>query len=160
MDEKRADRTVATNRKARFDYFVVESFEVGIVLFGTEIKSIREGALNLRDGYAKIEGNELWLCNVHISPYEKGSIYNKDPLRPRKLLIRKAQLWRLLSKTREKGFTLVPLKVYIKEGRWAKVELALAKGKLSGDKREDEAERDAKREMDRARRRVSEREAD
>lgn len=149
------DKTVAQNRKARHDYFIVESFETGIVLYGTEIKSVREGHANLKDGYASIENGELWLYNVHISPYDKGSFYNKDPLRPRKLLVHKTEIRRLLQKTREKGLTLVPLKIYIKQGRWAKCELAIAKGKQLHDKRDAAAERDAEREIDRAMRRMA-----
>ena len=147
------DKTVAQNRKARHDYFIVDSFETGMVLAGTEIKSLRDGHANLKDGFARIDNGELWLYNVHISPYEKGSYYNKEPLRPRKLLIHKSELRRLFQKTREQGLTLVPLKLYIKGGRWAKCELALAKGKQLHDKRDAAAERDASREMDRAVRR-------
>lgn len=147
------DKTVAQNRRARHEYFIVDSFETGIVLSGTEIKSMRDGHANLKDGFARVENGELWLYNVHISPYEKGSIYNKDPLRPRKLLVHKQEIRRLLEKTREKGFTLVPLKIYLKEGRWAKVELGVAKGKQLHDKRDTAAARDAEREMERAVRR-------
>jgi len=146
------NKVVARNRKAIHDYFILETYEAGIVLTGTEIKSVREGRVNLRDGYAKIEGGELWLYNVHISPYERGSFYNHDPLRPRKLLLRKEEIKRLLGKTKEKGLTLVPLSVYIKDNRWAKVEVALAKGKKQYDKRAAIAERDAQRAMERARR--------
>ena len=143
------DISVARNRKARHDFFIVDSFEVGIVLSGTEIKSIREGHVNLKDGYARIENGELWLYNVHISPYEKGSYYNKEPMRKRKLLAKRAEISRLFSKTREKGYTLIPLGMYIKEGKRAKIELALAKGKQEHDKRHSIAERDAQREMQR-----------
>ena len=143
---------VARNRKATHDYFILETYEAGIVLTGTEIKSVREGRINLRDGYAKIDSGELWLYNVHISPYERGSFYNHDPLRPRKLLLRREEIKRLLGKTKEKGLTLVPLSVYIKDNRWAKVEVALAKGKKQYDKRAAIAERDAQRAMERARR--------
>lgn len=143
------DKSVAQNRKARHEYFIIDSLETGIVLSGTEIKSIREGQVNLKDGFAKIENGELWLYNVHISPYEKGSYYNKEPLRPRKLLAHKQEVRKLLAKTREKGFTLIPLKMYLKEGRWAKVELGIAKGKQLHDKRDTAAARDAAREMDR-----------
>ena len=128
------DKTVAQNRKARHEYFIIDSFETGIVLSGTEIKSVRDGRVNLKDGFAS-------------------TIYNKDPLRPRKLLVHKADIRRLVEKTREKGFTLVPLKMYLKEGRWAKIELAVAKGKQLHDKRDSAAERDAAREIDRAVRR-------
>ncbi len=146
------NKVVARNRKATHDYFILETYEAGIVLTGTEIKSVREGRINLRDGYAKIDSGELWLYNVHISPYERGSFYNHDPLRPRKLLLRREEIKRLLGKTKEKGLTLVPLSMYIKDNRWAKVEVALAKGKKQYDKRAAIAERDAQRAMERARR--------
>ena len=145
-----ADRTVAQNRKARHDYFILETFECGIVLSGTEIKSVRDGKVNLKEGYALIRNGELWLVGVHISPYEKGSYYNHEPLRDRKLLMKKHEILRIFSKVREKGLTLDPLSVYLKEGRRAKVELALVKGKLLHDKRDSIAERDAKRDMERA----------
>jgi SsrA-binding protein len=144
------DKTVAQNRKARHDYFILDSLECGIVLTGTEIKSVRAGNLNLKDSYASIEKGELWLVGLHISPYEKGSYYNHEPERNRKLLINRHELVRLNGKIREKGLTLVPLSVYIKNGRRAKVELALAKGKTAYDKRDAIAERDVKREMARA----------
>ena len=144
-----ADRTVAKNRKARHDYFVLETFECGIVLTGTEIKSVRDGQVNLKEGYALIRNGELWLVGVHISPYEMGSYYNHEPLRDRKLLMKKNEILRLFSKVREKGLTLVPLSMYIKEGKRAKLELALVKGKLLHDKRDSVAERDAKRDMER-----------
>jgi SsrA-binding protein len=121
--------------------------ETGLVLYGTEIKSVREGKVNLRDGYAKVDGGELWLFNVHISPYEKGTIYNKDPMRPRKLLVRKKEILKLHSKTREKGLTLIPLSMYLKGGKRAKIELAVAKGRQVHDKRDAIAERDVEREM-------------
>lgn len=141
---------VAQNRKARHDYFILDTFECGVVLTGTEIKSVRAGRLNLKDGYASIKDGELWLLNVHISPYEKGSFYNHEPVRPRKLLIHKYEIMRLLGKVKEKGFTLVPLSVYIKDGRRAKVEIALVRGKSQHDKRDSIAERDAKRSMEKA----------
>ena len=146
-------KAVAQNRKARHDYFILETFECGIVLTGTEIKSVRDGRLNLKDGYAVVDKGELWLSGVHISPYEKGSYYNHEPERDRKLLVSKREIIRLQSKVREKGLTLVPLSVYIKENRWAKVEIALAKGKTLYDKRDDIAERDVKREIERTARR-------
>ena len=146
-------KIVAKNRKARFDYHIIETFEAGLVLTGTEIKSVREGSLNLKDGYAKIQDRELWLLNVHISPYEKGSYYNHDPVRPRKMLMSRAEIRRLSSKIQEKGLTLVPLSVYIKNGKYAKVEIALAQGKTHSDKRQTVAKRDANREMARALRR-------
>ncbi|MFA7621399.1 MAG: SsrA-binding protein SmpB [Aminobacteriaceae bacterium] len=147
------DHKVAQNRKARHDYFVLETFECGIVLTGTEIKSVRDGKINLKEGYALIKDGELWLTGVHISPYEKGSYYNHDPLRDRKLLMKKHEIVRLFSKVREKGLTLVPLSVYIKDGKRAKVELALARGKQLFDKRDAIAERDVKRSIERAVRR-------
>ncbi len=148
--QEKQDKTVAQNRSARHDYVVLDSFEAGVALSGTEIKSVRGGQVNLRDGYARIENGELWLMNVHISPYEKGSYYNKDPMRPRKLLVHKSQIYKLQSRTREKGLTLIPLKMYLKEGRLAKVEVAIAKGKQLHDKRDSIAQRDADREMARA----------
>ncbi len=144
------DKTVAQNRKARHDYFILESFECGIVLTGTEIKSIRAGNLNLKDSYASIENGELWLFGVHVSPYEKSTYIKYDPERDRKLLVHKRELIRLRNKIREKGLTLVPLSVYIKDGRRAKVELGLAKGKTTHDKRDAIADRDAKRNIGRA----------
>ncbi len=148
-----ANRTVAQNKKARHDYFILEAFECGIVLTGTEIKSVRDGRVNLKEGYALIRNGEVWLVGVHISPYEKGSYYNHEPLRDRKLLLKRGEILRLSSKVREKGLTLVPLSMYIKEGKHAKVELGLAKGKQLFDKREAIAERDVKRDMERAVRR-------
>jgi SsrA-binding protein len=139
---------IARNKKATFDYFILETYEAGLVLTGTEIKSVRAGRVNLKDGYARVTGTDVWLYNVHISPYEKGTHYNHDPLRPRKLLLRIEQIKRLIGKTREKGLTLVPLSMYLKENKWAKVELALVKGKAKHDKREAIAERDAKRAME------------
>jgi SsrA-binding protein len=124
--------------------------EVGVVLSGTEIKSVRAGSVNLRDGYARIDNGELWLYNVHISPYEKGTHYNKEPMRPRKLLARKKEILKLLIKTREKGLTLIPLSMYLKEGKRAKIELAIAKGKQAHDKRDAIAERDVEREINRS----------
>ena len=149
MPEK-ANKTVAQNRKARHDYFIVDAFECGIVLTGTEIKSVRAGNLNLKDSYASLDAGELWLVGMHISPYEKGTYYNHEPERRRKLLLHRHELLRLKGKVREKGLTLVPLSVYIKEGRRAKVELALARGRTAHDKRDAIADRDAKRDMARA----------
>ena len=141
---------MAQNRKARHDYFILGSFECGIVLTGTEIKSVRSGNLNLKDSYASIENGELWLFGVHISPYEKGTYYNHEPERDRKLLMHRHEITRLNSKLREKGLTLVPLSVYIKDGRRAKVELGLAKGRAEHDKRDMIADREAKRSIARA----------
>ena len=157
QDEAHQDKTVARNKKARHDYFILESMETGIVLSGTEIKSVRAGNVNIRDGYARVENGELWLYNVHISPYEKGTYYNKDPLRQRKLLAHRGQILKLQIKIREKGLTLVPLALYHKEGKRAKVELAIAKGKQQHDKRDSIAERDAEREIGRSMRERSKR---
>lgn len=147
MEGMQKDKTVAVNRKARHDYFIVDTIECGIVLTGTEIKSVRDGKVNLKDGYAKIEKGELWLMNVHISPYEKASWYQHDPRQNRKLLLHKAELRKLGSKIKEKGFTLVPLSMYLKGGRLAKVALGVAQGKTAHDKRDAIIERDAKRSM-------------
>jgi SsrA-binding protein len=137
------------NRKARHDYFIHEAYETGIELQGTEVKSLRAGRANLKDSYAEIRNGEVFIQHMHISPYEQGNIFNHDPLRPRRLLMHKAEIIKLFSKTREKGFTLVPLKVYFKKGR-AKLELALVSGKHTYDKRRDLADKTARREMERA----------
>ena len=137
------------NRKARHDYFIHEVVEAGLELKGTEVKSLRAGKANLKDSYAEIKNGEAFIRNFHISPYEQGNIFNHDPLRPRKLLLHKSEIVKLFSKTREKGFTLVPLKIYFKRGK-AKLELALASGKHNYDKRQDLAAKVAKRDMDRA----------
>lgn len=147
MNQERKNITV--NRKARHNYFIEETFEVGIVLTGTEVKSLRLGKGNLQDSYALITNNEIFLLNCHISPYDFGNRFNHDPLRTRKLLIHREEIRRLFSKTREKGLTLVPLQMYFDEKGRVKLELALAKGKKLYDKRDDIAERDAAREMDR-----------
>ena len=140
---------ISLNRKARHDYHILESFEAGMVLVGTEVKSLRAGKVNLKDSYASIDDGELWLHGLHISPYERASYNNHDPERSRKLLISKLDLKRLAGKVLEKGFTLVPLALYFKEG-WAKVEIGLAKGKRQYDKREAIAKRDSQRQVDRA----------
>lgn len=142
MDEK----TVATNRKAYHDYFIGERWEAGIVLTGTEIKSVREGRVNLRDSYVKVTEGEAWLLNAHISPYSQGNRYNVDPVRKRKLLLHRNEIRRLQNETTAKGQTIVPLRIYIKGSR-AKVEIAIAKGKKEYDKREAIARRDQEREM-------------
>lgn len=142
-------RTVTINRKAYHDYHIQESFEAGIVLKGSEIKSIREGRVNLRDAYARPENGELWLYNSHIASYDAASYNTHEPGRPRKLLLHKKDIDSLAGKVMQKGLTLVPLKLYIKHGI-AKVELGVAKGKRIYDKREAIARRDAEREMDRA----------
>ncbi|WP_018084500.1 SsrA-binding protein SmpB [Desulfurispora thermophila] len=140
-----------TNRKARHEYHILETYEAGIELKGTEVKSLRAGKANLQDSFARIENNELLLYNMHISPYEQGNRFNHDPKRVRRLLMHRQEINRLHSKIREKGLTLIPLKIYFQRG-WAKVELALARGKKLYDKRQDIAARDAQREMERARR--------
>jgi SsrA-binding protein len=142
-------KTVTENRKARHEYHIMETFEAGIALFGTEVKSLRAGKANLQDSFARVDNGELMLYNMHISPYEQGNQFNHEPKRPRRLLMHKREIMRLLGKTREKGLALIPLKVYFKNG-WAKVELALARGKKLYDRREDMAAKDARREMDRA----------
>ncbi len=142
-------KSVANNRKAYHDYFVEEKFEAGIQLAGTEVKSIRQGAVNLKDSFAIVKDGELIVHGMHISPYEKGNIFNKDPMRPRKLLMHKREILRLYAKMKQDGYALVPLSLYLKGPR-VKLELGLCKGKKLYDKREDAAARDAKREMDRA----------
>jgi SsrA-binding protein len=145
----KSEKTVCQNRKARHDYHVLETYEAGMVLKGTEVKSLRVGRANLRDSYARIQDGELWLENMYISPYEQGNRFNHNPKRVRKLLMHKSEIMRLWGKTREKGLALVPLRVYFRDGK-AKVELALAKGKKIYDKREEIARREAKREIARA----------
>ena len=149
MPVRRGVKPVAQNRKARHDYFIEETLECGIELFGTEVKSLRNGACNLKDSYAEIRNGEIFVQNMHISPYEQGNIFNHDPLRRRRLLLHKAEITKLFSKTREKGFTLVPLKIYFKKGR-AKMELALVSGKHNYDKRQALAEKAVKRDVERA----------
>jgi SsrA-binding protein len=145
---RRGDQVVITNRKARHDYFVLESWEAGIVLEGAEVKSLREGHANLQDAYARVEDGEVWLHGMHVLPYafSRGEL---DPVRRRKLLLHHKEIAELWRRTQEKGLTLVPLRVYFKDGR-AKVEIGLAKGKRNYDKRRVLAERDAKREAERA----------
>ena len=142
-------KTVCENRKARHDYFIHETYEAGIALQGTEVKSLRAGRANLKDSYASIQNGEIFVENLHISPTNQGNIFNNAPLRRRKLLMHKAEIVKLFAKTREKGFTLVPLKIYFKQGR-AKMEIALASGKHNYDKRQDLHEKAAKREIERA----------
>ncbi|MCL6612593.1 MAG: SsrA-binding protein SmpB [Peptococcaceae bacterium] len=144
------EKTVTVNRRARHEYHIIETFEAGIELKGTEVKSLRAGKANLQDSFARVENGELLLYNMHISPYDQGNRFNHEPKRARRLLMHKQEVLRLLGKVREKGFSLIPLRVYFKNG-WAKVELALARGKKLYDRREDIAERDARREMERAR---------
>jgi SsrA-binding protein len=140
---------IATNRQARFRYHFLETWEAGLVLTGTEVKSLREGKAQIKDGYASVRDGEVWLHNVHIPPYAPASRANHEPERPRKLLMHRREIERLIGKTKEKGLTLVPTRLYFKDGR-VKIELALARGKERGDKRTDLKERDARREIDRA----------
>ena len=143
-------REIANNKKARHDYFIEESFETGIVLTGTEVKSLRENGASLRETFASIKGGEMWLHGLHISPYSHGNRANVDADRARKLLLHKKEIRHLLGKTKERGFTLVPLRIYFDAANRAKVELALARGKKLFDKRHAIAERDAKRDMERS----------
>lgn len=146
---KKERKLVANNKKAYHDYFIEETCEAGIVLTGTEIKSVRQGKVSIKESYAKIENGEMFLYGMNISPYEQGNRYNVEPLRPRKLLLHKQEIRKLIGYTTIKGLTLVPLKMYINEEGRAKVELAVARGKKNYDKRDDIAKRDAKRDMDR-----------
>ncbi len=148
-------KVIATNRKARHDYHILETMETGIVLVGTEVKSLREGAAHLKDSYAAIDRGELYLHNAPISPYSKGNRYNHEALRKRKLLAHAGEIRRLMGKVKEKGFTLVPLRLYFNDAGKVKVEIGLAKGKREIDKRRTIAERDAEREL---RREIKERE--
>lgn len=141
-------KIIAVNRRANHDYFIDDRVEAGLALTGTEIKSIREGRVNLREGYARIIDGEAWLVNVHIAPYEQGNRYNHEPLRDRKLLLHRDEINTLMGRVRQRGYTLIPLQIYLKHGR-AKVELGLARGKREFDKRESIARREAQREIDR-----------
>ncbi len=147
--DKNKDTTVAQNKKAYHDYFVDETYEAGISLFGTEVKSVREGKINLKDSYVSVKTGEAILLGAHISPYEKGNIFNRDPLRSRKLLLHRREINKLIGLTQQQGYTLIPLKVYFK-GSYVKVLLGLCRGKKNYDKRDAIAERDSKRQIDRA----------
>ena len=147
--EKRGIKIAAQNRKAYHDYFVEERYEAGIELAGTEVKSIRGGRVNLKDSYCVAKDGELFALSMHISPYEQGNIFNKDPLRSRRLLMHKREIARLFGKVKQDGYALIPISVYFK-GSLVKVEIALAKGKKLYDKRDDAAKKDAKRQIDRA----------
>ncbi|UFJ39943.1 SsrA-binding protein SmpB [Brevibacillus humidisoli] len=146
---KAGTKTVAQNRKARHDYHIEDVYEAGIALTGTEIKSVRAGRVQLKDSFARVENGQVLLHNVHISPYDQGNRFNHEPERTRKLLLHRNEILKLNALTRERGYALVPLSVYLKGG-WAKVELALAKGKKNYDKRESLKKRDAQREVERA----------
>lgn len=145
---KEAMKLVAGNKKAYHDYFVDEKYETGLVLHGTEVKSLRLGQCSIKEAFVRIENGEVWIYGMHISPYEKGNIFNKDPMRPKKLLMHKSEINKLLGKIKEKGFALVPLQVYFKDGR-AKLEIGLCRGKKLYDKRADIAKRDVQREAER-----------
>ena len=147
--EKKGIKIAAQNRKAHHDYFVEDKYEAGIELAGTEVKSIRAGTLNLKDSYCSVKDGELFIYGMHISPYEKGNIFNKDPVRVRRLLMHKREIRKLHALVKQDGYTLVPLSVYFKDSR-VKLEIGLCKGKKNYDKRDSAAQRDAKREIDRA----------
>lgn len=148
-DKKTEQRIIADNRKARHDYFVIETYEAGIELFGTEVKSLRAGGCNLKDSYCEIDKGEMFALGVHISPYEQGNIFNREPLRPKKLLLHKREIMKLTGLVSREGYTLVPLSLYFKGSR-VKMALGLCKGKKNYDKREDIARRDADRDIERA----------
>jgi SsrA-binding protein len=142
------EKTVATNRRARHEYFILETYEAGIALQGSEIKSVRAGQISLAEAYVRIDGKEAWLEDAHIAPYEQASIFNHEPRRPRKLLLHSSEIHKLWIEVRQKGVTIIPLTVYLKDGR-AKVEIAVAKGKKLYDKRAEIAKRDSQREIER-----------
>lgn len=145
---KASTKTLAQNKKAYHDYFVIESLEAGIELCGTEVKSVRKGSLNLKDSWCEVEEGEMFVRGMHISPYEQGNIFNREPVRPRKLLLHKREIRRLYSAVKQEGFTLIPLSVYLK-GSLVKVQVGLCKGKKLYDKRDDMAKRVAQRDMQR-----------
>lgn len=148
MAKKSGMKLIANNKKAYHDYFFLETYEAGIALHGTEVKSLRMGKCSIKEAFIRVENEEVYVYGMHISPYEKGNIFNKDPLRVRKLLLHKSEIRKLLGKTKEKGMTLVPLKVYFKDSL-VKVEIGLAKGKKLYDKRQDIAKKDQQREAQR-----------
>ena len=147
MAKKRGMKLIANNKKAYHDYFILETYEAGIALHGTEVKSLRMGKCSIKEAFIRVENEEVYVYGMHISPYEKGNIFNKDPLRVRKLLLHKSEIRKLLGKTKEKGMTLVPLKVYFKDSL-VKVEIGLARGKKLYDKRADLAKKDQRRELE------------
>ena len=149
MEKKPANRTITTNKKAFHEYFVEESFEAGIELCGTEIKSLRAGGVNLKDAWCTVEDGEMWIKGMHISPYDHGNIFNRDPLRVRRLLLHKREIMRLFGLVKQQGYALIPLSLYFKGSR-VKVQLGLCKGKHLYDKRDDAARRDMQREAQRA----------
>lgn len=149
MPHQQGIKPIAQNRKAFHDYFIEEKLECGVALFGTEVKSIRQGKVNLKESWAQIRKGEVWVEGMHISPYEQGNIYNRDPLRPKKLLLHRSEIRKLDSQVMRQGFTLVPLEMYLKDGK-VKVQLGLCKGKQLHDKRDSLAQRDSQREIQRA----------
>lgn len=140
-------KLIANNKKARFDYFIEETYEAGLVLHGTEVKSLRMGKCSIKESFIRVEGGEVYAYNMHISPYEKGNIFNKDPLRVKKLLLHKFQINKIVGTLQQKGFTLVPLQVYLK-GSLVKIEIGIARGKKLYDKRQDIAKKDQRREAE------------
>jgi len=150
QQKEKSEKAVVTNRKAYHDYFIEEKFEAGIMLQGTEVKSIREGRVNLQDSYASVKGAEVFLHHCHITPYSHGNIMNHEPLRTRKLLLHRKEINKLLGKTQQQGLTLIPLRIYFSKRGLAKVELGLAKGKKQHDRRESIKTREAGREVERA----------
>ncbi len=148
MAQVKASKLVANNKKAYFDYFIEDTYEAGIALAGTEVKSVRMGKCSIKESYIQVENNEMYIYGMHISPYEKGNIFNKDPLRTRKLLLHRNEIMRLKGQSADKGFTIVPLTVYLKDGL-VKVSIGLAKGKKNYDKRESIAKKDERRDKER-----------
>ena len=148
MAKEKGSRLIANNKKAYHDYFILDTYEAGIALHGTEVKSLRMGKCSIKESFIRIENGEVFIYGMHISPYEKGNIFNKDPLRVKKLMLHKAEINKLIGKTKEKGMAIVPLKVYFK-GSLVKVEIGLAKGKKLYDKRQDIAKKDQRREAER-----------
>ena len=149
MADKNSIKIIAQNKKAYHDYFVDERYEAGVELFGTEVKSIRAGKVNVKEAYCDVKDGEVFVLGMHISPYEQGNIFNKDPMRPKKLLLHKREILKLFGLVSQKGYTLIPLQVYLKNSR-VKIEIGLCRGKKLYDKREDMARSDAKRDMERA----------
>lgn len=149
MNNKETQQIIARNKKAYHDYFVLDTYEAGLELYGTEIKSIRNGRVNLKDSFCSVDNGEMFAIGMHISPYEQGNIFNRDPLRKKKLLLHKKEIMKLFGQSQQQGLSIVPLQLYLKNGR-AKLEIGLCKGKKLHDKREVAAKRDAERAIDRA----------
>ena len=149
MARERGEKQIAANRKARHEYFVEETYECGLALHGTEVKSMRQGRVNLKEAFCQVKKGEMWVVGMHISPYEQGNIFNVDPLRDKKLLMHKSEIRKLAAQVQRQGYTLIPLRIYLKDGRM-KLELGLCKGKQLHDKRDDAADRAAKRDIERA----------